>query len=309
MDSVLATPRQSRWKSVVRTLGLAALISVPLATLDARQAKLDVLHVGTSGTLTAEKESSKEKGALQTLQRFIKDETGLTDEIVREKNWRDLADKMSKGTAQVGVFQGYEFAWAQELHADLKPMALAVNLYRYPIVYVVTLRTSEAKDFGGLQGQSLCLPDTGQPYLRLFVEKECQDKGKDMKSFFSKITTEQNVEDCLDDAVDGTVQVAVVDRAALEAYKQRKPGRFALLKEVDQSKPFPPAVIAYYDKKLDDATLKRFQDGLFGASKTEKGKTILTLFHLTGFDPVPDDFGKVLAETRKTYPPPKMETK
>jgi len=55
---------------------------------------------------------------------------------------------------------------------------------------------------------------------------------------------------------------------------------------------------------LDDATLKRFRDSLIGASKTEKGKTMLTLFHITGFDPVPNDFDKVLADTRKEFPPP-----
>ena len=34
------------------------------------------------------------------------------------------------------------------------------------------------------------------------------------------------------------------------------------------------------------------------------GQTMLTLFKLTGFEPPPADFDKVLAETRKTYPPP-----
>jgi hypothetical protein len=36
---------------------------------------------------------------------------------------------------------------------------------------------------------------------------------------------------------------------------------------------------------------------------------MLTLFRLTGFDPVPDDFGKVLAQTRKAYPPPDARAK
>jgi len=30
---------------------------------------------------------------------------------------------------------------------------------------------------------------------------------------------------------------------------------------------------------------------------------LLTLFRLTGFAAVPDDFDKVLADTRKNYPP------
>ena len=43
---------------------------------------------------------------------------------------RELADKMTKGELQLGVFQGYEFAWAQEKQPQLKPLALAVNVYR-----------------------------------------------------------------------------------------------------------------------------------------------------------------------------------
>src|SRR5205823_14458272 len=103
--------------------------------------------------------------------------------------------------------------------------------------------------------------------------------------------------------VDGAVQAAVADRAALEAYKQRKPGRFKQIKEVAHSQPFPPPVVAYYGNYLDAATLKRFEDGLLGAAKKEKGQTTLTLFHLTGFERPAADFAKVLADSRKNYPP------
>jgi ABC-type phosphate/phosphonate transport system substrate-binding protein len=297
--------RSGRWRGVVCLVALsAAFVALSFSLTAAGHAKVDVLHIGTSGNLTAQKQASGEKGALESLQSFIKEETGFENDITRQKDWQELTDKMTKGQCQVGVFQGYEFAWASKDHPDLKPLALAINLYRYPVVYVVTNKTNAATDFAGLKGQSLGLPDTGQPYLRLFVERECKAQGKDVKEFFSKLSTDQGVEDCLDDAVDGTLQVAVVDRAALEAFKQRKPGRFSKLKVVAKSPPLPPVVIAYAEKSLDEANLKRFRDGLFGAGKTEKGKTLLTLFHITGFDPVPDDFDKVLADTRKEFPPP-----
>lgn len=307
MDSLRSTLRTTGRRAVLLGLALAAAVALPGVGVSGRQAKVDVLRIGTSGTLTVEKDASKEKGALETLRSFIKEETGLTNEIIRQKDWRELMDKMVKGQLQIGVFQGYEFAWAQEQHAELKPLALAVNVYRYPVAYVVAKKDDPAKDFAGLQGQSLCLPDSGQRYLRLFVERQSQAAGKDAKSFFSKITTKDNVEDMLDDVVDGAVQAAAVDRAALEAYKRRKPGRFNQLKDVAHSQPLPPVVIAYYDKVLDDATLKRFRDGLLGASNKEKGRMMLTLFKLSGFDAPPDDFEKVLAEARKAYPPPSAE--
>jgi len=97
--------------------------------------------------------------------------------------------------------------------------------------------------------------------VRLFVERQCQANGKKPEEFFAKITNPENVEDALDDAVDGTVQAVAVDRAALEAFKKRKPARFGRLKEAARSQPFPPSVVAYSEGVLDNATLQRFRDG------------------------------------------------
>src|SRR5262249_48740774 len=202
-----------------------------------------------------------------------------------------------------GVFQGSEFAWAQEQQPKLKPLALAVNVYRYPTAHVVTRKEDPTKDFAGLQGHSLAIPSAGAGFLRLSVQRQCQASGKKLEEFFSKVTAPDNVEDALDDAVDGVVQAVAVDRAALEAFKRRKPARFNRLKEVARSQPFPPTVIAYYEGALDTATLDRFREGLLNAKNKEKGQTLLTLFRLTGFEEVPGDFDRVLAETRKGHPP------
>jgi len=263
-----------------------------------------VLKIGTSGSLTSENEDKKkEEGALETLRSFIKEETMFNNNIVRQKNWQELAQKMSKGELHIGVFQGYEFAWAQEKYPELKPLALAVNVYRYPVAYVVVKKDKGPKDFAGLQGQAVSIPATGQRYLLMFTDHLAAAGGKAADKFFAKIEQPDNIEDALDDVVDGKVGAAVVDRAALDAFKRRKPGRFNQLKEIAHSQPLPPAVVVYYDKVLSDATLMAFREGILGASKKEKGQTLLTLFRLTGFETVPDDFGKVLAETRKTYPP------
>ena len=299
--------RQTR--PVLVTFGLAILLAVPAAVVTGQPGKLDVLRIGSSGTLTGESKGDKEKSALETLQGFIKEETGYKNEILREKDWHDLASKLKKGNLQVGVFQGYEFAWAVEKYPTLKPLMLAINVYRYPIVYVVVRKNAAAKDFAGLKGQSIAIPSTGQGYLRLFVDRECAAQGKKAEAFFAKVQTPENLEDALDDVVDGTVQAVVADRAALEAYKRRKPGRFKQLKEVAKSPPLPPTVIAYNDATLDEPTLKRFRDGLLNAGKTDKGETMLTFFRLSGFETVPADFGKVLARSRESFPPPKGEAK
>jgi ABC-type phosphate/phosphonate transport system substrate-binding protein len=293
------------YASALLLIALVTLFALPGWSVRGQQAKFDVLRIGTSGSLTGQEESSaREKTGIEELKSFIKEETGMDNEIIRQKSLKDLAEQMVQKKLQLGVFQGYEFAWAQEKHSDLKPLALAVNVYTYPTAYIVTRRDNAAKDFAGLKGQSLVIPATGQGFLRLFVDHESEANGQKSEQFFSKIGSADNVEDALDSVVDGKIQAAIADRAALEAYKDRKPGRFKQLKEVAKSGPFPPALVAYYDAAVDEATLKRFKDSLLGSSKKEKGQTLLTMFHLSGFVDVPADFDKVLADTRKTYPAP-----
>jgi ABC-type phosphate/phosphonate transport system substrate-binding protein len=259
------------------------------------------LLVGVSGNLTLEPPTTS-KSADKTLKSFIKEQTGMDSVITTEKGWRDLADKLENKKEQIGVFQGYEFAWAQEKFKNLVPLAVAINIYRYPTVYVIINRDNKGATFADLKGQSLEYAGDEQPCVKLFVDRQCQAAGSKADRFFSKITYKDNVEVVLDDVVDGVVQVTAADRAGLEAYKRRKPGRFKRLKAVIHSQPFPPAIIAYRRNAVAEDLLKRFRRGLEGAREHETGKMMLTLFHLTNFEDPPSDLDKVLARTRKSYP-------
>ena len=291
-------------RSVLLACAMTALLAVPGTVARAQPASIKVLRIGTSGTLATATGGGREEGALATLRDFIKSETGLNNEIVRQRDWRELVGRMAEKQLELGVFQGFEFAWAQEKSPGLKPLALAVNIYRYPTVHVVARRNDPATDFAGLQGKALALPAGGGDYVRLFLDWQSQAQGKPADKFFSRVTTADNAEDALDDLVDGKVQAVAADRATLEAYKRRKPGRFNQLKQVAQSQPFPPTIVAYQEGVLDQATLQRFRDGLLRASQTDRGQTLLTLFKLTGFEAVSPDLEQVLAQTRKAYSPP-----
>ena len=268
-----------------------------------QQVRPEILRIGASGTLTGKADDPKEKAGLRTLRRFIKEETGLNSDITGQMNWQTLAEKLSRGELHLAFFQGYEFAWAQEKYADLKPLSIAVNVDRYPVACVVVRRDNKARNFPDLRNQSLALPISSLGFLRLYVERQSEAHGKRAEDYFSSITSPDNAEDTFDDVVDGNVNVTVVDAVALEAYKRRKPCRFKRLKELTRSQPFPPGVVAYYGSVLDEATLRRFKDGLLGASRKKKGQTLLTLSKLTSFDAAPDELERVLVQTRRAYPP------
>jgi phosphonate transport system substrate-binding protein len=281
--------------------GLLALCSVLPAE---EQAKVDVLRIGTSGTLHPFKQDPKtEKAGLESLKAFIKEETGFDSEILAQNDWHELTEKMAKGDLHLGVFHGFEFAWAQGKHPNVKALAIAINGSRTPIACVVVQRDSPAKSFGDLKGFTVDLPDTGDRYLNLFVDHQCRAAGQSPEAFFSKISAQDNYEDSIDLVVDGKVQAAVVDHGALQSYQRRKPGRFNKLKEAATSQPFPPIVLAHFGSILDEPTLKRFKDGIMGASSKEKGQTLLTLFRVSAFEMPSPEFDKVVAETRKSYEP------
>jgi ABC-type phosphate/phosphonate transport system substrate-binding protein len=293
---------QAGWAWVL-VLGLG-LVGVPAQAQQPK--KITVLHIGTSGTLALNASGTKEEVALDTLKDFIKDETGFENEILKEKDYQELAQKMIRGQLELGVFQGYEFAWAQAKEPKLKALALAVNVYPYRYAYLMVRSDSKITDFAALKGQALSLPNVGQPHLRLYIERLSEAQGQPLQAFFSRISAPNNVEDALDDVVDGVVQAAVVDLVGLEAYARHKPGRFQRLKVLMHSQPFPPPLVAYYDTIVAPATRQRFLDGLLNASHKEKGQRLLMLFRLTGFSVPPPNWTKALAETRKDYPPPKV---
>ena len=293
------------WKyGVVFFAGLLATWLI-CSGANGEQGKTKLLHIGVTGALESGRNPAEKKAALATLKKFIETETGFANEIVEEKDWQTLAEQLANGRIQLGALHGFEFAWAKQRYPALQLLALAVNGHTYLETYLVVRKDSKATNFAGLQGQSIAmLGHSHGAFARLYVDRECQANNKKPKDFFSKIVIKDNVEDILDDVVDGTEQAAVVERIGLEAYKRRKPGRFNRLKEIAKSPQVVPALIAYYDNKLDAATLARFRKGMLSANQKEKGQTLLTMFRLTGFEAVPADFKEKLLETQKAFPAP-----
>ncbi len=297
------SPEPGRQRPAFLAWTLAGLLAVPIAAASGQGPRTGVLQIGTSGTLAPEGSGNTSKGDKLSLQRFIRKETGLKNEIRDLPDWQQLLDKMVKGRIEVGMFQGYEYAWAQEKSPKLKALAIAVSAHRYPVAAVVVRRDNAAKTFAGLRGQSLLLVKTNKHYLQLFVDRQCQKAGAKTEKFFSKVMKQDNFEDALDDVVDGMAQVTVADRSIIDIFKQRKPGRFRRLKVLAESQPFPSAVVAYYDTVLDADTLRRLRKGLLNAANKQEGRDTLTMFRLTSFEELPKDFDKVLAKTREAYPP------
>jgi ABC-type phosphate/phosphonate transport system substrate-binding protein len=267
------------------------------------------LRVGVSSTLFADVPELLIKAALTPLRALIEGQTGQKTDFALIKDADKMGEELSNGKLTVAVFPGYEFAWAKAKYPQLSPMVIAVNQQADQRALVTVRNDSPAANFADLKNQTVALPRGVREHCRLFLERHCQSNGKDTPRFFAEICSPASDEEAMDEVVDGAVHAAVVDSVALDCYHKRKPGRFTQLKVLTRSESFPPTVIAFRKGGLDDTTLSRFREGLLSAKTTPRGRQVLQLTKLTGFEPVPKDYDKILVAIGKAYPPPASEKK
>jgi ABC-type phosphate/phosphonate transport system substrate-binding protein len=211
---------------------------------------------------------------------------------------------LAEDRVQLGIFQGIELAWAQQQFPQLRPLMLVINQQSYLHACLVVPAEDGPAHFADLKGKTLAVPAWARLHCQLYLDHRCRELGQEPARFFAKISRRGNTEDVLDDLVDGKVQAALVERVCLDCYQRRKPGRIARVKVLEESPPFPGSVVAYHAGALDQATLHQFREGLLRAGDMPRGRQLLTLWKLTGFVSVPDDYEKMLADIAKVYPIP-----
>jgi ABC-type phosphate/phosphonate transport system substrate-binding protein len=238
---------------------------------------------------------------------LMQTQTGMTGDLVKGGDYNDLGKKLVDNQVQLGIFLGIEFAWARTKYPDLKPLMIAINEQRRLRAYLVVRDDSEVTCFADLKGQVLCVPKGNKEHCALYLERCCREDCGCTAGELGKLSAAPTCEDALDDVVDKVAQGCLIDSVSLSTFKKRKPGRYAQLKKVAQSEVFPAAVVAYQPGALSKATLERFQDGMKEATKTVLGRQLLTLWKLSDFELVPDDYEQTCADIVKTYPPPESK--
>ena len=263
-----------------------------------------VVRVGLVGTLFRNMPEPIMQVAMRPFKSLLEAQTGMTGELVAGGDAGNLATLLKQDKVQFGVFHGVEFAWARQKNPALRPLILAVN--GRPAMHAVVLVRQESKAAGcaDLKGKTVALPADSREHCRLFFERRCVAPGCCPEEFFGKVLSPRDVEEALDDLVDGKLDALVVDGLTLEAYRKLKPGRAARLRTLLRSEAFPAAVVAYHPGALSEDLLTRFRDGLLAAGSTRRGRRLLAMCRITAFKAVPDNYDEMLKDIAKTYPPP-----
>ena len=221
----------------------------------------------------------------------------------------EIAERLLEGKLELGLFQGIEFAWAFQKTSALRPLTIVVNEKPYMRAVLVTAADHRVNGFADLKGRSLAVPRYSHEHCYQFLDRCCRRQGAETARFLSEVTKPDNVEDALDQVVDGVTAAAVVEEVPLEHYRRRKPGRYGRLKVLQRSEAFPSSVVAYRVGSMDEPTLARLRDGMLAANRNPVGRQLFTWWRMTGFEPVPADYEKSLRDIVQAYPAPKNASK
>ena len=235
-------------------------------------------------------------------QALMREQTGMNSDLAPPMEAYDLGKKLTNHQIELGVFQGFEFAWVQEKYPEIKPLVIAVNKHRNRKGHLMVREDYPDASVAGLKGKELAIPTRSRDHGLLFVKRACRECGLSTSEFFSKVNERLNVEDALDRLADDEFQAVVVDDVALECYQHRKPGRFSQLKDLCQSEWFPDTIVAYVPGAFNKTNLDRLRRGLMTADKCAVGRQLITLWMMTAFEDLPDGFDKMLRDINKTYP-------
>jgi ABC-type phosphate/phosphonate transport system substrate-binding protein len=262
------------------------------------------ITIGMTDTLFRDNPEARSDKAARPFKALLEEQTGLSGGVAPGIKPGDLAQQLKDGKVQLAIFQGFEFAWARQKDAELKPLMIAVNRDPHLRALVVVRDNSAAKGLADLKGKSIAVPRRTREHCQLFLDRSCAAAGKETKDYFAKVLTPTTAEEAVDAVVNGQVDAALTDANFLAWYEKQKPARSARLMPVEKSPVFPATVIAYRAGALDDKTLDRLRKGMLSAKDNPRGVDLMTMCQMTSFEPVPDDYDKLLTEIAKAYPAP-----
>jgi ABC-type phosphate/phosphonate transport system substrate-binding protein len=264
-------------------------------------ARTPAIRVGVAGSVFRDTPAPMVNIMMKPLKSLLETQTGVNGDMVAGADALSLGNQLADDKVQLAVFHGFEFAWVKQKHPDLKPLILCVCPAPCSKANVIVLKDSKAKEIADLKGLKVALAPHTREHCHLFLERKC---GQPPCKFFSEVSRPSDIEEALDNVVDGVADATIVDGTSLENYADRKPGRFAKLKTLIQSESFPWGVVACNPANFSEDAQKRLRDGLINATQTRKGQSLLTICRITSFEKVPDDFEKELKDIVKAYPPP-----
>lgn len=222
-----------------------------------------------------------------------------TMEVVPD--YKHLADRLSKGKIDIGVFHGFEYAWVKE-NTDLIPIVVTVPSCEKVQACLVVHTTSTAKASKDLKGACVAIPKGCKAHCQMFLDRERANlpQGDCCPANLAGLTPAE----ALDAVLNRQCDAALVDISAVLAYQNNAPGLGKQLKILESSKLLPSAVVVYRKGALTPQQVVAIRTGLLNATKSAEGQIFAMFWQLKGFGEVSNAYNKLLEDCLENYPPP-----
>jgi ABC-type phosphate/phosphonate transport system substrate-binding protein len=277
------------------------------AAKPAKSASRPLVRLGLVKTLFRDLPEPLLHVAMRPFKALMEAQTGCNSQIVNGGDADSLATKLKEKDVHLGVFHGVEFAWARLKFPELQPLLIAVNEQPYLRAHLVVANDPKIKGVADLKGETIALPAMSKEHCHLFLERRCTVPGVAPKDFYAQIVTPGDSEDALDQLAEGKFKAAVLDEVAFNTYRKLKPIKAEGLRSLQASESMPCAVIAYWPGTFSDEMVERFREGMIKAKSTAKGRQMLSMVRITGFENLPDDYESLFESTARAYPPPEAK--
>lgn len=295
-----------RWGKRIGIAAIAVLVAGWIGTAVGAGEDGSAIRIGLIRSLFRDTSEPLMQVIMRPFKSLMESATGMSGQLVAAGEANNLAQRLKSGDCQLGIFHGFEFAWARLALPELKPLLIAVPKQQRCLHAQLIVRIDAApKSVVDLKGQVVALPYMSREHCRLFLERRCVPAGNSPAQFFSRVAIPRDATDAIDDVINGSAAAAIIDDGDLESYRSQYPEYFTKVKVLLQSEAFPCAVIAYYPGKLGQGLLDRFREGMLSAKDSRQGRQMMQLCRISSFEDVPDDFDKMLDDIAKAYPPPK----
>src|SRR5579864_2370091 len=288
-----------------RRFGLAFALAMGMILVGFGRATADEpagtpIKIGLPANLFRDIPRATAVALLPTFGKLMEGQTGLKGQPILLADSEEVAQQLADGKVQIGVFHGFEYAWAQTKRPELKPLVIAISQNNpYLTAQIVVPADSSIQKLEDLKDQQFAIPKGTREHCRLFTFRNIRQLGHKQDKFFSNVSNPANVTAALDAVADGKVQGAVVDGTALENYRWLNPGKANKLRTLMKSETFPTGAIVYKEGGLPEAELQKYKTGLVTAHQTATGMQLMMLWKMSRFEVVPADYHQLLTSIAK----------
>ncbi|MGL4555584.1 MAG: phosphate/phosphite/phosphonate ABC transporter substrate-binding protein [Gemmataceae bacterium] len=263
------------------------------------------VKLGLIGSLFREIPAGLVLFAMQPFKDYLDGELGVQSKLIASGDPFEVARDLRDGKIHVAVYHGTELAWAQERYPQVKPLFIAVNGDPVLTAHLIVRKASPYRTVADLKDRSLAIPARTREHCWMFLERRCVKPGMKPSRFYASLRRTFTPDETLNQVAAGHTPAALIDGGDWAAYQAENPARADKLRPLLSSEPLPCALVACWDGLLDDGLIAKFRNGMLTAARSEKGRELLKVMRVTGFQPVPENFDKQLAAAAKAYPPQK----